>query len=61
MIGSGEILIIFLAILLLFGGKKLPELAKSLGQAMREFRGACSGETQDKPCDCSKQDEQKKG
>lgn len=42
MIGTGEILIIFLAILLLFGGKKLPELAKSLGQAMREFRAAAS-------------------
>lgn len=40
--GTGEILIIFLAILLLFGGKKLPELAKSLGQAMREFRAAAS-------------------
>lgn len=40
MIGTGELIIIFLAILLLFGGKKLPELAKSLGQAMREFRSA---------------------
>lgn len=40
MIGTGEILVIFLAILLLFGGKKLPELARSLGQAMREFRAA---------------------
>lgn len=42
MIGTGEILVIFLAILLLFGGKKLPELARSLGQAMREFRAASS-------------------
>lgn len=40
MIGTGELIVIFLAILLLFGGKKLPELAKSLGQAMREFRSA---------------------
>lgn len=42
MIGTGELLIIFLAILLLFGGKKLPELARSLGQALREFRAASS-------------------
>ena len=29
--------------LLLFGGKKLPELAKDLGKAMREFKAATSG------------------
>lgn len=46
MIGTGELVIIFLAILLLFGGKKLPELAKSLGQAIREFRSASSIEPQ---------------
>jgi sec-independent protein translocase protein TatA len=35
-----ELLIILLVVLLLFGGKKLPELARSLGQAKREFHEA---------------------
>jgi len=33
-------LLLFLAILLLFGGKKLPELARGLGQALNEFNKA---------------------
>jgi sec-independent protein translocase protein TatA len=41
-IGSGEMLLIFLAILLLFGAKKLPELAKGLGKGMKEFKKAQS-------------------
>lgn len=53
MIGTGELLVIFLAILVLFGGKKLPELAKSLGQAMREFRAASSIDTPVEPRDPS--------
>ena len=36
--GAGELLIIFLIILLLFGAKKLPEIARSLGKALREFK-----------------------
>lgn len=38
MIGWTEILIVFLIILLLFGSKRLPELARSLGEAVSEFR-----------------------
>ncbi len=37
-----EILIIFLIILLLFGSKKLPELFRSIGQSMKEFKKATS-------------------
>jgi len=37
-IGAPELLIIFGIILLIFGGAKLPQLARSLGQAQREFR-----------------------
>jgi sec-independent protein translocase protein TatA len=33
-----ELLIILLVVLLLFGGSKIPQLARSLGQAQREFR-----------------------
>ncbi len=39
-IGFTELLLIFLVVMLLFGAKKLPELARGLGQAMREFRKA---------------------
>lgn len=37
MLGYRELLIIFIIILLLFGSKKLPELARSLGLAKKEF------------------------
>ncbi len=40
--GGWELILIFLAILLLFGAKKLPELARGLGQSMKEFRKAQS-------------------
>ncbi len=42
-LGYGEILLIFLVILLLFGAKRLPELARGLGQGIREFKGAVDG------------------
>ena len=44
MFGSGELLLIMGVILLLFGGKKLPEFAKNLGRGIREFKRACNGE-----------------
>ncbi|MFQ5602558.1 MAG: twin-arginine translocase TatA/TatE family subunit [bacterium] len=37
-LGPWEILIIIFIILLLFGGKKFPELAKGLGKGLREFK-----------------------
>ena len=40
---GGELLLIFVVILLLLGPKKLPELARGLGQAIREFRKAAQG------------------
>ncbi len=36
--GYWEILLIVFVVMLLFGGKKLPELAKGLGQGLREFK-----------------------
>lgn len=39
-VGMQELIIIFLIVLLLFGGKKIPEIARGLGKAMREFRKA---------------------
>ena len=40
MLGTWEIVIIVLVILLLFGGKKLPELPRGLGKGLREFKNA---------------------
>jgi len=39
-IGTPELLIIMLVILLLFGSKKLPELARGIGKGIRQFRKA---------------------
>jgi sec-independent protein translocase protein TatA len=39
-IGGSEILFILLAVLLLFGSKRIPEVAKMMGKGMREFRKA---------------------
>ena len=39
-LGTGEIVLIMLVVLLLFGGKKLPELARGLGRGIREFKDA---------------------
>jgi sec-independent protein translocase protein TatA len=43
-IGTTEILIILAVVLLLFGGKKIPELMKGLGSGMNEFKKASKGE-----------------
>ena len=37
-LGAGEIIVIALAVLLLFGGKKIPELMKGLGKGVRSFK-----------------------
>ena len=39
-VGFNEILIILIIVLLLFGGKKIPELMRGLGRGMREFNDA---------------------
>ncbi len=39
-IGMPEMLVIMLVVLLLFGSKRLPELAKGIGKSMKEFRKA---------------------
>jgi sec-independent protein translocase protein TatA len=40
---SGELIILLLIIVVLFGGKKIPELAKGLGKGIREFNEAKDG------------------
>jgi len=42
-LGGQEIIIIALILLLLFGGRKIPELMKGLGKGIREFKDASKG------------------
>jgi sec-independent protein translocase protein TatA len=42
-LGFGEIIVILLVALLVFGPRKLPEIGRTLGKSMREFRRATSG------------------
>lgn len=42
-LGGGEIFVILLVVLLFFGSKGIPQVAKGLGRGMREFRDAMSG------------------
>lgn len=42
-VGGGELLLIFLAVLLLFGPKKIPEVMRSVGKGLRQFRDAQEG------------------
>ena len=41
--GGGEIFLVLLVVLLFFGSKKLPELARGMGKGMREFKDAMNG------------------
>lgn len=47
MIGTGELIVILLVVLILFGGKRLPEFARQLGTGIREFKKACQGIEED--------------
>jgi sec-independent protein translocase protein TatA len=48
--GSGELIIVLIIVLLVFGGSQLPKLAKNLGKAQKEFKdGLAEGMKDDKP------------
>jgi sec-independent protein translocase protein TatA len=44
-----ELAIVLIIALVVFGPKRLPELGRSLGKGIREFRGSLSGESHDEP------------
>ena len=46
-IGTGEIVLLLLVALLLFGAKRLPEIGRSLGKGMREFKDSVTGKDDD--------------
>ena len=60
-LGTSEILLIVVALLLLFGGKKLPELMRGAGRGIREFKDAMNTavapEEDDKKPEATKKEE----
>lgn len=48
-LGLTEIVLIALVVLLLFGGKKIPELMKGLGQGVKSFKDGMKGLDEDDP------------
>jgi sec-independent protein translocase protein TatA len=46
-IGTGEIVLLLLLALLLFGAKRLPEIGRSVGHGMREFKDSVTGATKE--------------
>lgn len=46
-LGTGELIIILIIVLLVFGGAKLPKLARSLGQAQKEFKDGLENASDD--------------
>lgn len=57
--GGWEIILIVAVLLLLFGGKKIPELMKGLGSGIKEFKNAAKNEDQ-QPANSKKQAEENK-
>ncbi len=43
-LGGPEIIVILFVVLLLFGGRKIPELMKGLGKGIKEFKSASAGD-----------------
>ena len=56
-LGLTEILVILAIVLLLFGGKKIPELMKGLGSGIKEFKNAAKD---DQPADSKKEETKEK-
>jgi len=50
-IGLSELLVLFAILLLLFGAKRVPDIAESLGKALRKFRNASSSSDSEKERD----------
>ena len=54
MIGAPQIILIIAVVLLLFGGRKIPELMKGLGSGIKEFKKATKEESEEKKIDENK-------
>ena len=55
-LGFTEIMLIMVVVLLLFGAKRLPEIGRSMGRGMREFKDSVSGkDVDDEPAELPRQ------
>ena len=59
-LGATEILLILLVVVLLFGGRKIPELMKGIGQGMKEFKKASHVEDEPEKTSTESKDNEKK-
>lgn len=59
-LGFTEILLILLVVVLLFGGRKIPELMKGLGQGMKEFKKASQVDDEPEKKESEKKESEKK-
>ena len=57
-LGTGEVIIIALIVLLLFGGKKIPELMKGVGKGVKSFKEGMNDIESDLKKDTAKEDKQ---
>lgn len=59
MLGTPEIILIALIVLLLFGGKKIPEMMKGLGKGVKSFKDGMNGKEDDTKKDSSPDKDEK--
>ena len=59
MLGTPEIILIALIVLLLFGGKKIPEMMKGLGKGVKNFKDGMNGKEDDRKKDSSSDKDEK--
>jgi len=59
-VGTTELMVVLFIILLLFGGKKLPELARSMGGAVREYQKATKVGVEEKEAPKKEEDEKER-
>ena len=59
-LGTQELVIILVIVLVLFGANRLPDLARSLGSSMKEFKKGVQESSKDEPTAAAKKEEEKK-
>lgn len=60
MFGPWQVVLVVVVVLLLFGGRKIPELMKGLGKGMKEFKDATNNDNDEESNGSEKKDNNKK-